>query len=173
MHDYFYYFVILFLFPWPPGECPVGTYCPSGSAVPIGCAAGSCQDLTTQPSCLPAPPDATAWPTPLAIHPHPAPLVSFKMFWSVSISLSISVSLFLYNCLIASSYTNKPCPTGGCSFSVTLSFSITLCLKLVNGSNYIIIPCPAGALAFFVLLLLLFYGLVYVSFFVSQCPTGR
>ena len=33
------------------GDCPVGHYCPRGTADPIGCAAGTYNDLTNQDSC--------------------------------------------------------------------------------------------------------------------------
>jgi len=35
--------------------CPVGTYCPEGSAHPIGCSPGTYQNLTGQSACLPCP----------------------------------------------------------------------------------------------------------------------
>ena len=41
---------------FPSGECPEGTYCPAGTADPIGCEAGTYNDLPRQASCRPCVP---------------------------------------------------------------------------------------------------------------------
>ena len=37
------------------GPCPEGTYCPGATPEPIGCAAGTYNDLTTKPACFNCP----------------------------------------------------------------------------------------------------------------------